>query len=291
LKLLFGAVAAAGLMGCGGGSSTTLTGTPVAATTPVASAPAVTAAVPLATAAPTAKLASTQVEATALAAEANAGLSASASASVGVALAKAFSPAAGLPNAIIETHQCSADAAGASGTIVLDAPGVASADAAPSVGSVLNINFNACGSPSTGYINGAIKLTFTRYVSENDMAFTENIQNLVITGNAAGSFTVNASVSCDVASGAVTCNYNDGARGWGGSTAYAGGILNGTYAGNYGSGIVSVTYKNFGATSGTATVTGANGSKAVITRNSASSFTVSITTETGATASVYTVTL
>lgn len=285
LKLLFGAVAAAGLVGCGGGSSTTTTATPVAAT-PVAATPVVTGTVPSPTSTATATLASTQTEAAALVTEAKAGLSAAASASVGAGFRGPLGvEASALPSGITQVLQCSTLGTGGSGSIDYDVPATQ-----PAAGYTMTFTYKACA--FDGYtFNGVFKMVYDRYVSPTDFGYTFDYQNFTVSGLGVTDQSFSGKTSCNIAAGNTSCYYNDGTRGWSSSMKYSAGTVNGSYAVNYGNGSVQVTYTNFGAFGGTATVTGANGSKAVITRNSASSFTVSITTATGVTASVYTVTL
>lgn len=154
----------------------------------------------------------------------------------------------------------------------------------------MNFTYNACS--YSGYtFNGTFKLVYDRYVSPTDFTYTAEYLNFTVAGNGASSQTISGKQTCSLSAGSASCYYNDGSRGWSSTMTYSGGVVNGSYAVNYGNGSVQVTYANFGATSGTATMTGSNGSKAVITRISATSFTVSITTATGGTATSYTVTL
>jgi hypothetical protein len=307
-------------MACGGGSSTVATPAPapVAATpAPVAAtpAPAATAPTPVAPApvtatpapvaatpapapvaagpvpspsgTPTASLASTQTEASSLAAEVKAGYANAASASAGAGFKTPFGvETAALPQGVSATISCSLFASGGSGSITYDISGTAI-----TTGTAISYTYNACS--YSGYtFNGAVNIVYDRYVSPSDFAFTISYTNFTASGPGVASQSVSGKSSCSVAAGVSSCYYNDGTRGWSSTMSYsASGTVNGSYAVNYGNGSVQVTYANFGATGGTATITGANGSKAVVTRNSATSFTVTITPSGGGASSSYTVTL
>lgn len=132
---------------------------------------------------------------------------------------------------------------------------------------------------------------YDRYVSPTDFTYTAEYVNFTVAGNGVASQTISGKQTCSLSAGSASCYYNDGSRGWSSTMTYSSGVVNGSYAVNYGNGSVQVTYANFSATSGTATMTGSNGSKAVITRTSATSFTVSITTATGGSPTSYTVTV
>lgn len=317
LKLLFSTAAAAGLIACGGSSSTIATPAPAPAATapapvtatpapaPTATAPAPVAATPAPVAAtpapapaaagpvpsptgtPTASLASTQTEASSLAAEVKAGYASAGSASAGAGFKTPFGvETLALPQGVAATLSCSLLASGGTGSITYDISGTA-----VTAGTSVSFTYNACS--YSGYtFNGSVSIVYDRYVSPTDLSFTISYTNFTASGPGVPSQSISGRSSCNVAAGVSSCYYNDGTRGWSSTMSYsASGTVNGTYAVNYGNGSVQVTYVNFGATGGTATITGANGSKAVITRNSATSFTVTITPSGGGASSSYTVTL
>jgi hypothetical protein len=191
-----------------------------------------------------------------------------------------------LPQGVSATLSCSLLASGGTGTITYDISGTA-----VTAGTSVSFTYNACS--YSGYtFNGSVSIVYDRYTSPTDMSFTISYTNFTASGPGVPSQSISGRSSCNVAAGVSSCYYNDGTRGWSSTMSYsASGTVNGSYAVNYGNGSVQVTYVNFGATGGTATITGANGSKAVITRNSATSFTVTITPSGGGASTSYTVTI
>lgn len=232
-------------------------------------------------------MASTQTEASSIAAEVKAGYTAAGSAAAGSGVKGPFGvELAPLPTGVSATLSCSLLGSGGTGTISYEVPSTT----AIASGYTVSYTYNACS--YGGYtFNGAVTLTYDRYVSPTDFAYTVSYSNFSVSGNGLANTTVSGKTSCNLTGGTASCYYNDGTRGWSSTMTYSNGTVNGTYAVNYGNGSVQVSYANFGATGGTATVTGSNGSKAVVTRTSATAFTVTITTSTGATAATYTVTL
>lgn len=241
---------------------------------------------PSPTSTPTATFASNQTEAASLASEAKSGYAAASSASAGAGVKGPFGvEMAALPSGVAASVSCSLLGSGGSGSISYDIP-----TTALSAGYTIAYTYNACS--YAGYtFNGAVTLTYDRYVSPTDFAYTATYSNFTVTGNGLSGERVSGKTSCSYTAGAVSCYYNDGTRGWSSSLTYSNNTANGSYAVNYGNGAVQVSFSSFGATGGSATITGANGSRAVITRTSATTFTVSITTATGGTATSYTVTL
>ncbi len=149
-------------------------------------------------------------------------------------------------------------------------------------GTTFTIDFTNCvdvaGLMANGRMNGVVK---TANAAGDATSYTLSWTDFRLSGSSVvgGSVTISGAASCTVDSkGDAACTYSDsGARAWGTATTYTNGVLNGTYTGNYGGGVVTVKYTNFSASSGTAEFTGANGSKVLITRNSATKFTVVVT--------------
>jgi hypothetical protein len=222
-----------------------------------------------------------------LAAEVKAGYASAGSAAAGAGFKSPLGvELAALPQGIVATISCSTFGSGGSGSITYDISGTAVA-----AGTSISYTYNACS--YSGYtFNGSVSLVYDRYVGPTDFAYTVTYTNFTVAGVGVGSQSVSGKSSCSFSGGTASCYYNDGSRGWSSTMSYSStGVVNGSYAVNYGNGSVQVTYANFGATGGTATITGANGSKAVVTRNSATSFTVTITPSGGGASSSYTVTL
>ncbi len=221
-----------------------------------------------------------------MASEVKAGYAAAGSAAAGSGVKGPFGvQLAALPSGVSASLSCSLLGSGGSGSISYEVPSTAIAS-----GYTVSYTYNACS--YAGYtFNGTVTLTYDRYTSPTDFAYTVKYSNFSVSGNGLSSTNVSGTTSCNLSGGTASCYYNDGTRGWSSTMTYSNGAVNGSYAVNYGNGSVQVSYVNFGATGGTATVTGSNGSKAVITRTSATAFTVAITPSTGAATSTYTVTL
>jgi hypothetical protein len=188
-----------------------------------------------------------------------------------------------LPTGIAQTISCSQLAAGGTGTITFDFPLVASLQ-----GQTISYTYNNCS--YSGYtFNGTFALTYDRYTSPTDFTYTATWTNFTVSGGGVATQSYSGKQTCTLAGGAaVSCFYSDTTgRSWSGTVSYTGGILNGTYTANYGSGVVTIKYTNFGVNGGTAEFTGANGTKVVITRNSATKFTVVITANGVTTTYVY----
>jgi hypothetical protein len=123
-------------------------------------------------------------------------------------------------------------------------------------------------------------MNFTRYTSATNMAMNVRLNNFSMSGGSlAGTQTFSGAIACDYQGVATmsSCFFSDDKRSWDTGTSYSGGVANGTYAANYGSGSVKVAFVNFGTVAGTATITGASGNSAVVTYISATSYVVRIT--------------
>jgi hypothetical protein len=285
LKILFIASAASVVLAaCGGGGSsysTADTSTPASSTTtPTPSS----GTVPAPNAAATTVLETSQTEANKLSTEATDGLNSAQAAAAGTGVKGPLGVEIGsLPTGISSSISCSIFGAGGSGSISYDIPttGIAA-------GSVLTYTYNQCNINGLATYNGTFSLTYNRYVSPSDFAYTSKYTNFTVNGNGFNNQAINGSSTCDFSKGAMSCYYSDGSRGWSSNLTYSNGTANGSYAVNYGTGTIQVKYTNFSATSGSCEITGANGSKALITRTSAKQFTVSITGTNGSSTS-YTV--
>ena len=280
VKFLLGAIAIASLAACGGGggSSTTAasssSGTSTTTTTTTTPSTSTASGTPPApTAAPTATLAATQAEADKLAAEVKAGLSAANAASASSNLPRAVETAS-LPVGIVQdvsAYICK------SGTASIDVP-----SSLPAAGYKMTGTYNNCSLTAGGFtLSGTYTVEYTRYTGPTDFALKSTYTNFTMTGTGLPTQSYNGSVTCDfkgtTTDYASACYYSDGSRAWSGSVTYSGNAATGTYAANYGSATIKVSYSKFGTAGGTATVTGANGYSAVITWDSATSYTVKIT--------------
>ncbi|MEJ2793930.1 hypothetical protein WAE56_10960 [Iodobacter sp. LRB] len=285
--LLIASAVSATLAACGGGgsSSTTAATTPASSTTtPTPTPNPSSGTVPAPNAAATTVLDSSQSEANKLSTEATDGLSAAQSAAAGTGVKGPLGVEIGsLPTGISSSISCSLFGSGGSGSISYDIPttGIAA-------GTVLTYTYNQCNINGLATYNGTFSLTYNRYVSPSDFSYTSKYTNFTVNGNGFTNQAINGSSTCDFSKGAMSCYYSDGTRGWSSNLTYSNGTVNGSYAVNYGTGTIQVKYTNFNATSGSCEITGANGSKALITRTSAKQFTVSITGANGSSTS-YTV--
>lgn len=193
-----------------------------------------------------------------------------------------------LPTGIAQTIQCSQIAAGGTGSITFDIPLSVALAGGNLQGAVITYTYNSCSFSGFTY-NGTFTISYDRYTGPTDFTYTASWTNFTVVGAGVASQSYSGKQTCSVAGGtSVNCFYSDTTgRSWSGTVSYTGGILNGTYSANYGNGVVTVKYTNFGATGGTAEFMGANGTKIVITRNSATKFTVVITANGTTTTYVY----
>jgi hypothetical protein len=272
-------VAAAALCACGGGGSdapaaganNTNTGTPAPG---AGGGTAATATAPSPSAAPTAEIANTQTASDALKAEALSGYTAAKSAANGAGVKGPLGSASdGLPTGVTGSLDCSLY--GGTGNITYDYPSTAIG-----AGTEIVYSYNAC-KISGSTFNGVYRLKYTRFTSSSDFAYTASYENFTIATAGQPTQNISGSQSYDYANGVVSTFYSDGTRGWSSNLTYSNGVVNGSYAVAYGSGTVTVKYTNFGPTSGTVEISGANGSKILMTRTSASAFTVKLTDKAG----------
>jgi hypothetical protein len=284
MKYLIVASATALLVACGGGGTTSPSTSVATPSTPVATA----IATPALSATPTAVLVNNQTEANALAAEVKAGLTGAQGANGASALPMGVQAAA-LPTGVTMdlTPKCQG---GGSASLSGD---ITQGSTSMPVNTPLTTTFNNCALFIGGATaSGSMVITFTRYTSAADAAFNINFSNFSMSGGGLPSMqTFSGAVACEY-QGAVTassCYYSDGNRSWDTGTSYTSGTAHGSYATNYGSGTVKVALSGFGTPGGTATITGANGYSAVVTYNSAISYTVVITVN--GTPTTYTVTV
>jgi hypothetical protein len=262
-RLSLSFLTAAIVSACGGGGGGDASPVTAPAPAPVAAAP-----VPTPTSTPTAALAGSQADGQTAINEINAALAASQAASRGAGISAPLKQTNSASKyryrskeltAATETVNCSELAAGGTGSATLTYPDTDDITS----GYTISFNFNNCFlGAGEGTYNGTFRLVFDRYVSETDYTFTYSYINFNISNltGLTGSQTVNGSSSCTVLGSNVSCYYNDGARAWSTSLSYNNGVVNGTYATNYGTaGSVQVTFTNYSATSGTAVMRGSNG--------------------------------
>jgi hypothetical protein len=158
----------------------------------------------------------------------------------------------------------------------------------PVAGDTYTLTLNNCEETAGEVENGTIKITFTRFVSEADTAFTVQLTNYSITTNGVTEGPYTLSASFDVSNGVYSYAFNvDGATVVGMPVMHTSGtqvtIESGVIRKNYGSGWVEWSYDYFvydSATqrpiSGTVTVTGSGGNSAVL-RATANGYIVDIT--------------
>lgn len=274
-KFVLCTIAIAGLAACGGGggSSTTTASSSTSGTSTSTSASTASGTPPAPTAAPTATLTASQAEADKLAAEVKAGLSAANAASASSNLPRGIETAS-LPVGIVQDvsqYICK------TGTASVDIP-----TSLPAAGYKITGTYNNCSMTVGGFtLSGSYTVEYTRYTSATDFALKSTYNNFTMTGTGLPTQSYSGTVTCDYKAGvndySSACYYSDGTRAWSGNVTYSGNAATGTYAANYGSATIKVTYSKFGTAGGTATVTGANGYSAVITWDSATSYTVKIT--------------
>jgi hypothetical protein len=232
---------------------------------------------PAANAAPTKVLANTQTEANGGLSEALAGYANGQSAQEGSNFRGAGGVQTGaLPGGIAfsQTIQCSLLASNGSGSVTIsyDYPN----GLADFTGGTVTYTYNQC-SFSGITSNGTFRMTYSRFASAMDYTYTTTWTNFT-TSFQGQSTTISGSQTCTATAGVARCDYSDSTgRTWTSGLTYSNATLNGSYTANYGGGVVTVKYTNFNATGGTAEITGANGTKIVITRNSATRYTVVIT--------------
>lgn len=282
LQRLFSAVALTGLAACGGGGGGTTA-------TPVASAPAATPSPVTATPSPvtTTPIASpssagSQTEATAWAKEANAGL-------VPVAVAAA---AAAIPRTpYVISVACSNLTTGGSGNLTV------TGTSSLVTGSTYNQTFANCSVPGFT-LNGLIALSFENYTSPTNFAFSANVSGVfTVTDVPNAQFNqlvipAGSKLVCTTTNAIPNCVFNDNTRIWSSAT-YSSGTANGSYTIVDGTGVAKVTYANFTpfVSSGTATITTANGNTVVVVRTASSIYDVTITASNGTTKTKYTINL
>jgi hypothetical protein len=155
-------------------------------------------------------------------------------------------------------------------------------------GSSITYVYNNCAIQGYTY-NGTFRLTYDRFASATDFAYTASYSNFTINGNGLSNYAFSGSQSCNYANNAISCYYSDGTRGWSSSSTYSGGRANGSYSANYSGGTVRVQYTNYSATSGTARVTGANGAYYEVRRCGANAYTVTYSASGTSVASTYNV--
>lgn len=209
---------------------------------------------------PTAVLTNTNATATALATEAKNVLS--------VGLKAAQIPTAisllSAPTGVVTVTNCPAG-----GNITFDYP------TAFTSGTRYTTTYNNC-QYATGYaINGTITVTYSSFANAGNFSWTSTY-NLNYTGYG---FTYSGSQTCNYVNNVASCYYSEGGRTLGTNFSYnvATNVANGTYSWTYeGAGTVRYTLANWGPTSGTIQVVGANNTSATILRTSANSYSVTI---------------
>jgi hypothetical protein len=133
------------------------------------------------------------------------------------------------------------------------------------------------------YRTGSSTVNYRRYQSETDYAYTvafsglssERIQNGVWVQKI-----LSGANSCDTLM-PITCFFsNDDLRGWG-PTTYVNGVVNGSFATLFNGGVIKVSFASYDSAGGSASIEGANGTRATIFRQSANKFSASITPKDG----------
>ena len=272
VKYALSCLALASLVACGGGGSST----PAAATTAGTGSTgstgggATSALAPSPGATPTAVLVNSAAAANDTIAEVNAGLAAAQNGATGAGFQGPLGvQSSALPTGVSASISC-ASFGGTGGSIDYDVSGLSGGITS---GASITYTYNNCAISGYTY-NGTFRLTYDRYVSASDFAYTSSYQNFTINGNGLTNYAFSGSQSCNYANNTVSCYYSDGTRGWSSNFTYSNGVANGTYSSTYSGGTVRVQYTNYSATSGTARVTGANGAYYEIRRCSATAYTV-----------------
>ncbi len=231
----------------------------------------VTSAAAALTVAAAAQSLDSQAAATDLATQANTAIAA--------AQAKALAPGGvnllgALPTGVVTTTTCPDG-----GNYSVDLP--SSLDA----GTTYSFTYNNC-SYLTGYVfNGSYVIAYSSFTNASNYAWTITY-NLSYVGPDYN-YAYHGTQSCSFNGTAYSCTYDDGVHDFNSDFTYTGGVINGSYSWTYSSyGSFTYTFDHWGDTSGRVTVTGPNGFSALIVRNSATSFTVTITN-----GSTYTVTI
>lgn len=172
----------------------------------------------------------------------------------------------GVPGGAAVTINCSAG-----GSFTYDYPSTIAS------GTTYSYTYNNC-SYGGGYVyNGSYVLRYDSFVSASNFAWTATY-DLRLTGPNNFSYHYTSNQTCSYVNGAASCLVRDNGRTFSADFTYANGVINGTYQWTWGTrGTVTYRFINWGATSGRIEVTGSNGTSAVIVRNSANSFTVTIT--------------
>ncbi len=186
--------------------------------------------------------------------------------------------AGALPAGIAQTVQCSLLGTGGSGSVTFDIPDAILFSGGNFSNATLSYTFNGCTFDGVT-LNGTMKISYGANWSATNFSYSATFENLTWSG-LGQSGTYSGTQRCTAVNNVVNCTYSDTTgRSWTSGTQYNSSTqtLNGTYSVNYGQGVVTVKYTNFGAVSGTCEITGANGSKVVITRNSATKYTVVVT--------------
>ncbi len=181
----------------------------------------------------------------------------------------------GLPGAIAQTLPCT-QLGGTAGSVTFDIPTAALLAGGNLAGFTIAYTFTGCVIEGST-INGNVSVKWLTYAPPN-YSFEMTYSNLTASYAGQSVLPVSGKLLCSVSDAKETCNYQDNTgRSWSQGASYNAGVLNGTYSTNYGGGVITLKYTNFGATGGTAEIMGANGSKMVITRNSATKYTVVVT--------------
>ena len=144
-------------------------------------------------------------------------------------------------------------------------------------GTTYSFTYNNC-SYGGGYVyNGSYVVRYDNFLSGTSYTWTASY-DLTYTGPNNFYYRYTSNQTCTYSNNNLSCLVRDNGRTFSSDFSYSAGVLNGTYQWSYGSyGTVSYRFIDWGATSGRIEVTGANGYSAVIVRNSATSFTVTIT--------------
>jgi hypothetical protein len=158
------------------------------------------------------------------------------------------------------------------GSVSADFPSNPSAIA---VGTAYSISFNNCTQVAGQVTNGTLSLTFSSLNNANN--FSESATYNITVTQAGVSTAFTGSQACTVVAGVATCTYSDGARTFGGNFSQSGGALNGGYTWAFGTvANVNFEFSAWTASAGSVTVTGPNKFRAVVVRDGANSYTVTI---------------
>jgi hypothetical protein len=136
--------------------------------------------------------------------------------------------------------------------------------------------FSNCVQQKGQVADGVVTVSFSGFSNGDNFAETATY-NLRVSNTNGSTTTYAGTQSCAFVAGVGNCTFSDGPRTFDASFSNIGGTLNGSYSWGYGPDIrVDFAFSNWTPTGGSAVVTGPNKFRAVIVRDGANSFMVTI---------------